>query len=227
MTWALLLGSVAFGAPTSPVFTGVDPLFQWSGWAPEALATRLCFEGVALHQPGEWTLPPVQGDDMARAAAAALRATDYPARFRVIERSGRRVLVPEAVRSADGAWVEVTPLLDTRVDLEPRLRSAEDALGELLSALEQRTGERVLPAQTLNGQATTRAGGINIPVRDLMVQIFDDYTGEDHPSNMTWRLVWYEKGQFWFLNFAPVWSLGPPWDPPAPGSQPARRSQGL
>lgn len=214
---ATCLGLTAHGATpeppsTSPAFSGIDPLFQWAGWAREPLALRLSFEGVRL-PVGQWTLPAVTTDNAPAAAIAALRTTDYPARFKLVEAGGRQMIVPESIRDATDAWVAAAPLLDTPVDLSPELRSPTDALEALLAAITERTGEQVGLGQGLNGQAVTDAGGAGIPARDLLIEILDDASGDTYGPNLVWRLVWYEQGQRWILNISRVWHLEPPSGP--------------
>lgn len=199
----------------SPAFSGHDPLFQWAVWAPKPLALRLSFEGARV-ATGEWTLPAVTTDDAPAAAIAALRTTDYPARFERVAIGGRVMIVPESIRDATGTWGTATPLLDTRIDLTPAVRDPNTALEALCAAITARTGERIELGQILNGQSATDAGGAGVPARDLLIAILDDHSGDAYGPNLVWDLVWYEQGQKWILNVARVWALEAPSGPPPP-----------
>jgi hypothetical protein len=166
----------------------VSPLLQWAGaYRGPAL---VCYEGPLAEVGDGGALPAGLSD--AVSAVEAQNAAGWPVRYETRSLGARQLIV-----AADAPL-----LLDTRIDLAPGVRSADEALGQWTEALYAETGQRVLPDLILDGQATTDAGGSDRSARELLAEILDD-----HGPDKVWSLVWYEAGQYWMLNVRVRWDL--------------------
>jgi hypothetical protein len=184
-------------------------MLRWveSAHAPP-LNLRVCYEDAPASAGivGAIATPTSVGDPVA-GVVAALRSTDYPLRFRVVELQGRQVIAPDEARTSDThEWRIYPALLDTPITLDPGLRSVNEALGLWGRAVEEHTGERIrVPQEHFSDEKKTDAAGSR-PARDLLVEILDD-ASDNYGPNLIWHLIWVGDPGAYAIYFDRVWGL--------------------
>jgi hypothetical protein len=100
--------------------------------------------------------------------------TDNPGKYVLrADSGGQFAVVGTAVRDETGAIQEITPLLDTPVNLVKAPHSVYDTIKSILGALQYATGKQVLLAtasSSLLRMTQATVGGEAIPARDLLKQ---------------------------------------------------------
>jgi hypothetical protein len=124
------------------------------------------------------------------------------AKFEVRDYPDRLVVVPIAVRSTSGSWLDRKPLLDTLISLPEHDRSGAEALTELREALRIATGEQFLlgggPINALL-QARVSRGYQPQPAREILIDLLGQLKG----GTFSWKLLHQPKYGY-FLNIYAV-----------------------
>lgn len=99
-------------------------------------------------------------------------ATANPGRYVLrIDSDGQLTVVGTQVRNEEGAFQEVTPLLDTPIALATARRSVDETINSILGAIESVTGKKIIvadlsPSLFINTEVTV--GGETAPARKLL-----------------------------------------------------------
>ncbi len=116
-------------------------------------------------------------------------ATENPGKY-ILRREAQApfTIVGTRVRDEDGTLREVSPLLDTRINLSRQTRTASDTVEQILLALSSATGKKIiimsLPENILRSTEVTMGSDDAAPARQLLQQALDS----------TRRLIEYDLG---------------------------------
>jgi hypothetical protein len=140
-----------------------------------------------------------------REALAAYHAAGATIHFKLLEKGAIYHIVPFERLDSSGAWVQVTPALDTHVDLARAVRLVFDTVFQILGQVEQATGVKVIWGYApLNWVLSTRVelGGSPATARELLDGVLAG-------APWTWDLLYSTRLKTYVLSVWPL-SAGAP-----------------
>jgi hypothetical protein len=159
-----------------------------------------------------FTLPADASPEQKVAAAQSMvgnyNASHGAATFSVSQ-DGLTHVVPRQTMDASGRLVPVTPVLDTRITVAAKPRSAMDLLGEICQAVSLVSGQSVgignVPTNALY-QQMIEIGANNEPARQVLEKLI-----VANRLSLSWRLLYDPGLKTYYLNIPVIrWSSNPP-----------------
>jgi hypothetical protein len=170
----------------------LQSLQRESGARPRDLAPK----GGSL----SFTLPSADPDELGavEALVKSYNASRGGNVFAVVRGAGLLHVVPRNVTGLSGNLEPVKPVLDTVITVEPRERTAEALIEEVLKKISISTnihvGEGTVPINMLNNTKTS-IGGSGKTARSILEQWIVE---SDAP--MSWRLVYWPELKWYVLH---------------------------
>jgi len=117
-------------------------------------------------------------------------------------------VVPRQTRDASDRLIPVTPVLDTRITVAAKPRSAMDLLGEICKAVSLVSGQPVgigtVPTNALY-QQKIEIGANNEPARQVLEKLI-----VASRMSLSWRLLYDPGLKIYYLNIPVIgWSSNP------------------
>jgi hypothetical protein len=142
-----------------------------------------------------------------------------PVTFNVNEENGVFHVIPTNYLNKDGKIEQSTPILDTKITIDPKSRTRVQLLVEICGLLSKATGISIGYAQfpykegSIQAQAITTISGSNVTARSLLIQLMTemDIQFNDKNSRNQWSTSWqlyYGPGWGYVLNFHHVVQKG-------------------
>ena len=159
-----------------------------------------------------FTLPADASAEQKVAAAQSMvgnyNASHGAATFSVSQ-DGLTHVVPRQTMDASGRLMPVTPVLDTRITVAAKPRSAMELLGEICQAVSRISGQPVgigtVPTNALL-QQKIEIGANNEPARQVLEKLI-----VANRLSLSWRLLYDPGLKTYYLNIPVIrWSSNPP-----------------
>ncbi|MFZ3326745.1 MAG: hypothetical protein WA231_13005, partial [Methylocella sp.] len=159
-----------------------------------------------------FTLPADASAEQKAAAAQSMvgnyNASHGAATFSVSQ-DGLTHVVPRQTMDASGRLMPVTPVLDTRITMAAKTRSAMELLGEICQAVSLISGQPVgigtVPTNALY-QQKIEIGANNEPARQVLEKLI-----VANRLSLSWRLLYDPGLKTYYLNIPVIrWSSNPP-----------------
>ena len=124
--------------------------------------------------------PPANIDALLKTLLNSYMTAGYPGIYGIRKIDDVWHVIPTQARDAKGIMKNITPLMDTRIRLEPKLdRTNQEVFAEAFSEIERLRGRRVFIGTRLGNRylATRSPEGIEGTVREILERTFNQFGG--------------------------------------------------
>lgn len=151
-----------------------------------------------------------QADALIRKVLDTHLAAGGRTQFEVMHQGDEFHVVPVMVKDSAGAWIQIRPILDTRITVPLQSRSGAEMVDSICNALAAATQIRVavgISPMSALGSGHVTEGGTNEPARDILSRSLQQLSkeagerlgaGEERPY--VWQLLFDPGAKTYFLN---------------------------